>query len=226
LDRPARDAPGLPGRELQHERDSGGDLRAPPHGELPARAREGADGARSDLVRGPRAPGPRAQGPPDHRRTAAAVAKLLTSSPYSRACVRWGRCPAPSIVWISAFGSASARASAIARKNGAPPLPTEIITGRSNDARLAVSMESAVASAISSRHAWPFARKPSRSSSESQSQAPSPREDSANAFGSRSSLLGPPPRGAPPRTPGTAGSCRERLLSRSGREVARRSATE
>ena len=43
--RPRRDARGLLRAELQHERDRGGDLRPPPHGRLPARAREGADRA-------------------------------------------------------------------------------------------------------------------------------------------------------------------------------------
>ena len=38
-DRPRRHARGLPRAELQHERDRGRDLRAPPHGRLPARAR-------------------------------------------------------------------------------------------------------------------------------------------------------------------------------------------
>ena len=37
--RSRRHARGLPRAELQHERDRGGDLRAPPHGRLPARAR-------------------------------------------------------------------------------------------------------------------------------------------------------------------------------------------
>ena len=53
--RPRRHARGLPRAELQHERDRGGDLRPPPHGRLPARAREGAHGPRPDAVRGPRA---------------------------------------------------------------------------------------------------------------------------------------------------------------------------
>ena len=43
--RPRRDARGLPRAELQHERDGGGDLRPPPHGRLPARARARADRA-------------------------------------------------------------------------------------------------------------------------------------------------------------------------------------
>ena len=44
--RPAADARGLPGQRLQHERDRARDLRAPPHGRLPARAGEGADRTR------------------------------------------------------------------------------------------------------------------------------------------------------------------------------------
>ena len=40
--RPGGDARVLPRAQLQHERDGGGDLRPPPHGRLPARAREGA----------------------------------------------------------------------------------------------------------------------------------------------------------------------------------------
>ena len=51
-----------------------GDLRAPPHGRVPARPREGADGPRPAQERGPRAPRPRPQGRPRDR----AVAPLLT----------------------------------------------------------------------------------------------------------------------------------------------------
>ena len=46
--RPRRHARGLPRAQLQHERDRRGDLRAPPHGRLPARAREGAHGPGPD----------------------------------------------------------------------------------------------------------------------------------------------------------------------------------
>ena len=50
-----------------------GHLRAPPHGRLPARAREGADRPRPEPRRGPRAPGPGHQGVPDHRADPAAL---------------------------------------------------------------------------------------------------------------------------------------------------------
>src|ERR1700712_2021211 len=60
--RPGGHAGGLPGAELQHERDGVRDLRAPPHGRLPAGAREGADGPGPDALRGPRATGAGAQG--------------------------------------------------------------------------------------------------------------------------------------------------------------------
>ena len=61
----------LPGAQLQHERDRLGDLRAPAHGRLSLGAREGADRARSVVVRGSRAAGPGPEGVPDHRAAAA-----------------------------------------------------------------------------------------------------------------------------------------------------------
>ena len=82
-DRSRRHARGLSGPELQHERHRGGDLRAPPHGGLPARPREGADRARPDAVRGPRAARPRAQGLPHHRAATAPV------TPAGRAPAEW-----------------------------------------------------------------------------------------------------------------------------------------
>ena len=66
-------ARGLPRAELQHERDGGGHLRPPPHRRLPARPGEGAHGARSHAVRGPRAPRAGPEGLPDHRAAAASL---------------------------------------------------------------------------------------------------------------------------------------------------------
>ena len=67
LDRPDRDARGLPGPQLQHEPDRDRDPRPPPHGELPPGSDPRADGARSQPVRGPRTARPGAEGLPHHQ---------------------------------------------------------------------------------------------------------------------------------------------------------------
>ena len=72
-----RHARGIPGARLQHaERDGAGDLRTPPHGGLPARAGEGADGPRPADLRGPGAARPRHQGVPDPGAGPAQVARV------------------------------------------------------------------------------------------------------------------------------------------------------
>ncbi len=83
---------GVPGAQLQHERDRLGDLRAPAHGGVPPGAREGVDGAGPVVVRGPRAPRAGAEGLPDHR---AAAAPLTASRPSRRRQVAVRRASRP-----------------------------------------------------------------------------------------------------------------------------------
>ena len=61
-DRPRADARDLPGRRRQRRRHRRPPVHAPPHRPLPARAREGPDGARRRLHRRPREARPRSEG--------------------------------------------------------------------------------------------------------------------------------------------------------------------
>ena len=63
-----------------------GDLRAPPHGRLPARPREGAQRARPAQERGSRAARPRPEGGPHHGAPAARVATARARATRAAGC--------------------------------------------------------------------------------------------------------------------------------------------